>query len=165
MTTELAVAPAAAIDVIEISPENLEVANCYLQNQDIRAVASDLDISPSSVTEILGRREVRAYIDSVFMDVGYNNRFKLRSALDAVIMKKFQDMEEAGTGSSKDIADLLALSHKMSMEHFDREIELEKLRQKRETNIRSQVNVQINDNAGSNYGALLSKLLDSTEDA
>lgn len=80
----------------------------------------------------------------------------MRRAMDTLISKKFQELDEAGVGSSKDIADLLALSHKMTMEQLDREIALEKVRG---SNIKSQVNVQINDQSGSNYGTLLDKLL------
>lgn len=157
----LPVAPTSATEVLAMSPETLEVANCYLQVQDVRKVADELDLPVSLVNTILNKREVKAYIDNVFFDVGYNNRFKIRQAMDAIISKKFQDMDEADIGSGKDIAELLALSHKMSIEHLSKQIELEKLRQANETNIRSQVNVQINDNGGTNYTNLLNKLLES----
>ena len=157
----LPVAPDSPTEVLAMSPETLEVANCYLQVQDMRKVADELDLPVSLVNTILNKREVKAYIDNVFFDVGYNNRFKIRQAMDAIISKKFQDMDEADIGSGKDIAELLALSHKMSIEHLSKQIELEKLRQANETNIRSQVNVQINDNGGTNYTNLLNKLLES----
>lgn len=157
----LPVAPTSATEVLAMSPETLEVANCYLQVQDMRKVADELDLPVSLVNTILNKREVKAYIDNVFFDVGYNNRFKIRQAMDAIIAKKFQDMDEADLGSGKDIAELLALSHKMSIEHLSKQIELEKLRQANDTNIRSQVNVQINDNGGTNYTNLLNKLLES----
>ena len=147
-------------ETIQIDPEGLEIANCYLQTQSLSKVAEDLGISTELVATQLNRREVKSYIDQVFKDVGFNNRFKMRKAMDMLISKKFQELDEAGVGSSKDIADLLALSHKMTMEQLDREIQLEKVRA---NNIKSQVNVQINDggSAGSNYGSLLEKLLKS----
>ncbi len=153
-------------ELVEISPEALEVANCYLQCQDIRAVAEELDLKIDTVKKYLDRREVKAYIDHVFFDSGYNNRIKMRSAMDAIIKQKFSEMEESQTGSSKDILEILALSHKMSMEQLDRQIALEKLRQGEVAQaIKNQVNVQINDsgvnlNDGSKYGALISKLLE-----
>jgi uncharacterized pyridoxal phosphate-containing UPF0001 family protein len=68
-------------------------------------------------------------------------------------------MEESGVGSSKDIADLLALSHKMSMDLLDREIQLEKARQG-QAGPQRQVNVQINNEGdGSKYGQLIHKLI------
>jgi predicted HTH domain antitoxin len=142
-------------EVLDISPEALEVANCYLQTQDLNETSEVLSIPREIISQILAKREVKAYIDHVFFNLGFNNRFKMRAAMDAVLQKKFQEMEEAETGSSKDIAELLALSHKMSMEEMGRQIELEKLRQ---TNIKSQVNVQIND-GGSKYETLIQRLI------
>ncbi len=146
-------------ETIDISPEALEVANCYLQsNQDISEVANNLDLPVELVTQILAKREVKSYIDHVFYNVGFNNRFKMRSAMDAILKKKFQELEESDMGSTKDIADLLALSHKMTMEEKSKDIELEKLRA---SNIKNQVNVQINEGFSDNskYGALIKQLL------
>lgn len=145
-------------EVLDVSPEALEVANAYLQSQNLEEVADSLGIPSVLVSQILSRREVRAYIDHVFMNLGFNNRFKMRAAMDALIKQKFQELEESGMGSSKDIAELLALSHKMSMEELDKQIKLEQLRQ---SNIKNQINVQINDGVsdGSKYGQLLEKLL------
>lgn len=143
-------------ETVQIAPEALEVANCYLQLQDARRVADELDMPVTLVTEILARREVRSYIDHVFMDTGFNNRFEMRAAMDALIKKKFQEMHEADIGSTKDIAELLALSHKMSMDLLDREIQLEKVRQGNSP--QKQVNVQINDD-GSKYSHLISRLI------
>ena len=144
-----------AAEVIDISPEALEVANCYLQTQDMQKVSEELDIPPELISQILGRKEVKSYIDHVFFNLGFNNRFMMRKAMDAVIKKKFAELEESEMGSTKDIAELLALSHKMTMDEMSRQIELEKLRQ---TSIKSQVNVQIND-GGSKYDNLIQKLI------
>ena len=152
MTTHL---PA---ETVRISPEALEIANCYLQLQDARKVAKELDLDQDIVVTTLARREVRGYIDQVFFDTGYNNKFLMRRAIDALIQQKFHELEESGVGSSKDIAELLSLSHKMSMDLLDREIQLEKLKQ---TNIgpQKQVNVQINSDDGTKYGQLIHKLI------
>jgi hypothetical protein len=152
MTTHL---PA---EIIRISPEALEVANAYLQLNDARKVASELDLDPETVTNLLAKREVKSYIDSVFFDSGYNNRFLMRKAMDALIKQKFSELEESQTGSTKDIAELLQMSHKMSMDLLDREIQLEKARQA--TGPQKQVNVQINDALdGSKYSQLVQRLI------
>lgn len=147
-------------EVLVISPEALEVANSYLTTQSSEATAESLGVAVETVLQVLDRPETRRYIDQVFLDTGFNNRFKMRRAMDALISRKFEELDEAGVGSSKDIADLLMLSHKMTMEELSRQIELEKLKTKN-TSIKSQVNVQINEGVepGSNYGALLSKLM------
>lgn len=148
-------------EVLQISPESLEIANCYLQTQDINIVADSLAVPTSLVTQTLARRDVKAYIDGVFMNTGFNNQFRMRSAMDALIKKKFQDLEEADVGSSKDILEILALSHKMSMEYLDKQLAVEKAH---EANIKSQVNVQINESGvggGTRYGNLIQQLIDS----
>jgi hypothetical protein len=146
-------------ETLQIAPEALEVANCYLQLQDSKRVADELDLAPTLVTEILARREVKSYIDHVFMDTGFNNRFLMRDAMDSLIKQKFQELHESQTGSTKDIADLLHLSHKMSMDLLDREIQLEKLRQG-PGGPQKQVNVQINEGLdGSKYSQLVSRLI------
>jgi hypothetical protein len=152
MTTHL---PA---ETVKISPEALEVANAYLQLNDARQVAQELDLDPEIVTNLLARREVKAYIDSVFFDSGYNNRFLMRRAMDALIKQKFSELEESQTGSTKDIAELLQMSHKMSMDLMDREIQLAKAQQA--TGPQKQVNVQINDALdGSKYSQLVQRLI------
>jgi len=146
-------------ETLQIAPEALEVANCYLQLQDARRVADELDLPPTLVTEILGRREVKSYIDHVFMDTGFNNKFEMRAAMDALIKKKFQELHESDTGSTKDIAELLQISHKMSMDLLDREIQLEKIRAGN-GGPQKQVNVQINEGLdGSKYSSLISRLI------
>ena len=146
-------------EVLQISPEALEVANCYLQLQNIPKVADTLGLPIEQVTEVLDRREVKSYLDHVFFDLGFNNRHKMREAMDAIIQQKFQELDEAGIGSNKDIIEILALSHKMSMEYMDKQIQLEKLRG---AHFKNQVNVQINDaGSGSNYGNLLERIINA----
>ena len=146
-------------EVVHIAPESLEVANCYLQLQDARAVADELGLPIELVSDHLGRREVKRYIDQVFFDTGYNNRFLMRRAMDALIKKKFQELDESDTGSSKDIAELLQMSHKMSMDLLDRELQLEKIRAGG-SGPQKQVNVQINEGLdGSKYSQLVQRLI------
>jgi len=144
-------------EALAIGPEQLEIANAYLQNPDISKVAEDLEVPRELVAEILSKREVKAYIDSVFMNLGFNNRFQMRHLMDSIIKKKLTDMDEAEVGSNKDILEILTLSHKMTMEHMDKEIQLEKIRAPK-----VQTNIQINNDMaqqGTRYGALLNQLM------
>jgi hypothetical protein len=71
---------------VEISPEGLEIANMYLTHSgDCKAVAAELGIPLSQVTKELNRREVKQYIDTIYMDMGYRNRFNLSKVLDSMI--------------------------------------------------------------------------------
>jgi hypothetical protein len=145
-------------EVLDISPEFLEIANCFLQNQDIIQVADLLEIPVSLVTQTLAHKQVKAYVDNVFMNLGFNNQFKMRAAMDAVLKTKFREMEEADVGSSKDVIEIMALSHKMSMDYLAAQMALEKIQS---ANVKNQVNVQINENGsdGTKYGTLIQKLI------
>ncbi len=145
-------------ETLQIQPEYLEVANHYLQCGNVQTVADDLELTAERVSEILRRPEVRGYVSQVYLDTGYNNRFLMRRAVDALIKRKFQELEEADVGSNKDITELLTLSHKMTMDYLDREIQLEKLRQGN-AGPQCQVNVQINELDSSKYAQLVQKLI------
>ena len=141
-------------ETLRISPEGLEVANTYLACQSIEETSRTLGIPTDIVSSFLQKSDIRQYVDSVFLDLGYNNSFKLSSIMDAVIAKKLQTMDEADIGSDKDIIDILALKHKMTLDVLDRQIKLETARN---TGVRNQTNVQIN--GGSAYDSLLEKLI------
>lgn len=153
--------PQTPAEVVQIDPEGLEIANLYVTHGDPVKVAGELGVPLEEVVTTLRRREVKGYVDYLFQSTGFNNRIKLRKAMDLVLERKFQELDENGGGSTKDIADLLALSHKMTMEHLEKEIALEKLRLGGDhRGPKSQVNVQINENAGgTNYSNLLDRLM------
>lgn len=144
------------MQLIKIDPENLEVANSYLQEGSLQNVAKAMGISMHEVSSILNKREVKAYIDSIYLDLGYRNRFKLAETLDKMIDQKMEEAEESGVYTSKDLADLLLMAHKMRMD----EIKAMAERIKTETVVH-QTNVQINETpfGQGNYGKLMEKLL------
>jgi|TARA_B100001939_G_scaffold240716_1_gene208209 hypothetical protein len=142
-----------------ISPEGLEVANAYLELGNIQAVCVRLKLDEGECSEILAKREVKGYIDQVYLDTGYRNRFKLATALDDLIDRKMEEAEESEIYSNKDLADLLQMAHKMRMDEIKAQAELEKAKA---SNIKSQTNVQINGEVPfgqGNYGELMKKLL------
>jgi len=145
-------------EVVKMSPEGLEVANSYLQCGSAQKVATLLALDESTVTDILNKREVKQYIDQVYLDTGYRNRFKLAEALDTLIEEKFEEAKETEIYTQKDLADLLSLAHKMRMDELKAQADLEKARA---APIKSQTNVQINELpfGQGNYGKLMEKLL------
>ena len=146
-----------------ITPEGLEIANAYLELGNIKDVCTELALPEEDVSEYLGKREVKAYIDQVYLDTGYRNRFKLADTLDILIDKKLEEAEESEIYSSKDLADLLQMAHKMRMDEIKAQTEIEKAKA---SSIKSQTNVQINGEVPfgqGNYGELMKKLLDSNK--
>ena len=146
-----------------MSPEGLEIANSYLTNGNVEDVSHELKVSKDIVVSMLQKREVRKYIDTVYMDLGYRNRFKLGQTLDTIIDKKMEEAEESEMYSSKDIADLLNLAHKIRMDELKAQTELEKAKA---GNIKTQNNVQVIADqpfGQGNYGKLMDKLLKNPE--
>jgi len=143
----------------KMSPEGLEIANAYLELGNIQSVCSRLKVDENTVQDFLGKREIKQYIDQVYLDTGYRNRFKLASTLDDIIERKLDEAEESQIYTNKDIADLLSMAHKMRMDEIKAMAELEKAKA---SNIKNQTNVQINSElpfGQGNYGKLMEKLL------
>jgi molybdenum cofactor biosynthesis enzyme len=148
-----------AKEVTTISPEGLEVANSYLQFGNIRGDCDQLQVAEKKVVDILNKREVKKYIDTVYLDMGYRNKNNIASLLDEMIQSKLEEAQESGVYSSKDLADLLQMAHKMRMDEIKAQAELEKVSS---SNIKNQTNVQINEGVPfgqGNYGKLMDKLL------
>jgi len=146
-------------EVTTISPEGLEIANSYLQFGNIRGVCQHLQVSEDRVVEALNKREVKKYIDTVYLDMGFRNKNNIATALDEIIASKLEEAQESGMYSNKDLADLLQMAHKMRMDEIKAQTDAEKAT----TSIRTQNNVQINDGSlpfgQGNYGKLMDKLL------
>ena len=152
-----------AKELTTISPEGLEIANSYLQYGNIRAVCEYLQVSELAVAEVLNKREVKKYIDTVYLDMGYRNKNNIGSLLDDMIASKLEEAQETGVYSSKDLADLLLMAHKMRMDEIKAQADLLKAEG---SNIKNQTNIQLNESVPfgqGNYGKLMEKLLNGPE--
>ena len=148
-----------AKEVTTISPEGLEIANSYLQFGNIRAVCEHLCVPEERVVASLAKREVKQYVDTVYLDMGYRNRSNIGNLMDSIIASKLEEAQETQIYSSKDLADLLQMAHKMRMDEIKAQTEMEKAVN---GNIKNQTNVQINESipfGQGNYGKLMEKLL------
>ena len=145
--------------VTKMSPEGLEIANAYLELGNAQAVCIKLGVDENTIQEYLGKREIKQYIDQVYLDTGYRNRFKLANTLDDLIDKKLEEADESQIYTNKDLADLIQMAHKMRMDEIKAMAELEKAKA---SNSKNQTNVQINSElpfGQGNYGKLMEKLL------
>jgi len=146
-----------------ISPEGLEVANSYLQFGNIKAVCESLQVTENAVVETLNKREVKKYIDTVYLDLGYRNRQNIATVMDEMIQSKLDEAQETGIYSNKDLADLMQQAHKMRMDEIKAQADLQRATQ---SNLKNQTNVQINEGihfGQGNYGKLMEKLLNGTD--
>lgn len=93
--------------IVALSPESLDIANAYLEYGSAKDTAEQLMIPESQVIELLDRKDVRDYLNGVYLDRGYRNRNRLGSVLDKMIDAKLEEAEESGIYTSKDLLDLL----------------------------------------------------------
>ena len=152
-----------AKEITTISPEGLEIANSYLQFGNIRGVCDYLQVPETTVVELLNKREVKKYIDTVYLDMGYRNKNNIGSLLDDMIASKLEEAQESGVYSSKDLADLLQMAHKMRMDEIKAQADMLKAEA---GSVKNQTNVQINEAVPfgqGNYGKLMEKLLNGPE--
>lgn len=138
-------------ELIVPAPEWLEVANSYLVTQSAKDTAEALSVPLHVVTECLARKDVRDYLNQIYLDTGYRNRDRLGAVLDKIIESKLEEAVETGIYTSKDLLEILALVHKMRMEEIKNS----------PVEIKQQTNVQINDASGTNYSKLMETLLAS----
>lgn len=142
------------LEEYKMLPEIVEVTNTYLQTNNIYETAQILEIEPEKVTYYLNKPEAKRYIDNVFLDQGYLNRHKLMSKMSEIIEKKFEELDEAEIGSSKDIADLIFMMHRMRKDYAS-----ESIPQQQATVNKTQINVGGNVDFGSNYNTLLERIV------
>ncbi len=135
----------------KISPEGFDVANAYLEYGTVQEVSKQLMVPEHEVVVCRGRREIKSYLDGVYMDLGYRNRNKLGKVLDEMIDQKIEEAKESGIYTSKDLFELIQFAHKMRMD----EIKAEKAANS------TTVNVANFGTEGSKYDELMGTLIDA----
>ena len=123
----------------KVAPENIEVANLYLETQSIERTAALLHMTPEEVSRKLEAPDSRRYLDQIYLDTGYRNRFKIAEVLDKLIDIKIQEGEETGFYTKADLLDLLKFANELTKKPGN-------------------TNIQVNNDFGGNYTALLNQL-------
>ncbi len=142
----------------QIQPEELEIADTYLQTGDMTETAERLNIPRNEVVRTLNKGPVKQYVDSVFNDIGYLNRFKLADVWSKIIERKVEELDEAEIGSNKDIVEILDKATKFVEAMNKLQTNRDKAAPGRQTN------VQINEfGEAGNYGALLTRLFEESK--
>jgi hypothetical protein len=141
----------------KLNPEMQTVAESYLMTTDVRLTAQDLGIPREKVVYYLNRPEVKRFLDTIYFEQGYLNRNRLQDILAEVMELKLEEMRESEIGSKKDIADLLALAHKIRAD----EAKISGMGQEGGKSPSTQNNTQVNIGAGfgDNYNNLLEQIM------
>lgn len=145
------------LPVEKLQPEAMTVVESYLfHRRDVDAVARDLNTTPTVITDILNKREVRGYLDHLFMESGYRNRDKFFDIMDNILEQKLEELDEAGMGSNMDVMDIMKTYHAMKIKELELSIKLQELSSAKQT-AGTINNLQINNSSG--YDKLLERII------
>jgi len=131
-----------ALEAPSLDPAILTVANEYLSGESIDTIAKNHALTMDQVTAIIERKDVRSYVDSVYLSQGYLNRVKRLALINRVVDKKLQEAIESDVYSKKDLLDWMKLLNDMETS----------ARPKRDVGVAIQVN--------NNYDSLMKDLLE-----
>jgi len=129
----------------KISPEAMEFTDTYLSTLDVDETCKILDISAEEGQAYLRKKEVKRFIDNVYMEAAYFNKLKIQKVLNDIVTEKLEEAIETGISTKYDILDVLKMIQSMK--------ESEHKMQATTTNNKT-TNIQ------NNYGSNLSNLLD-----
>jgi hypothetical protein len=124
-----------------LDPALLTVANDYLAGQSIDEIAKNHLLTMDQVTSIIENKDVKSYIDNVYLSQGYLNRAKRLAVINKVIDEKLQEAFESGVYTKKDLLDWMKLLNEMETQ----------ARPKRDVGVAVQIN--------NNYDSLMKDLL------
>lgn len=102
-----------ALSAPAIDPTLLAVANDYLAGTSIEQLSDSHNLTTDQVIEIIEKKEVKSYIDNVYLSQGYLNRIKRMQIINKVIDEKLQEGFESGVYTKKDLLDWLKLLNDM----------------------------------------------------
>lgn len=109
----------ALIDQLEappLDPVVLGVANLHLEGMTPSEISQEMDLPSDIVSQILDKKEVKSYVDNVYLAQGYMSRMKRINLINQVINAKIQEALETEVYSKKDLLDWLKLLHDMEKE-------------------------------------------------
>lgn len=132
-----------------LNPEALAFVEVYMSNLSLDETAQELQISKEDAAGYLKQKEVQRFMDTIFIEQGYMNRFKLTGLLETVIQSKLEEAEETGVYTGKDLIEILQFMYKIQSDHVKRE---------EEKSPSKQTNVQVN-NYGDNLGSLIDRIV------
>lgn len=101
------------LEAPELDPVILGIANEHIQGRSHQEIADTFGTSQDRVAQVLERREVKQYVDQVYLSQGYLNRFKRLELINQVIQQKVEAAMLGGDLSKKDLLEWLRLLQDM----------------------------------------------------
>jgi hypothetical protein len=130
-----------SLEAPALDPTILLVANDFLSGASIETISKNHALTMDQVTSIIERKEVKTYIDNVYLSQGYLNRVKRLAIINRVIDQKLEEAVESGVYTKRDLLDWMKLLNDMETS----------ARPKRDVGVAVQIN--------NNYDSLMKDLL------
>ena len=131
----------------KLQPEALAFTDTYLTTLDMDSTCQQLGISVQQGQEFKRKKEVKRFIDNVYMETAYYNKLKIQEVLNGIISEKLEEALESGISTKYDLLDVL----KMVQSIKESEHKMAQAPGNKTTNIQQ-------NNYGSNLGNLLDKI-------
>lgn len=139
----------------QISPEGATIANTYLANAcSLLKTSQSLNLPTHEISATLQQPLVKIYVNNILRENGYRHMVVIAEKLDNLVERKWEELEEAGIGSHKDIADLLQLAHRMQSD-MAKLLQLDIAKPSGGNTKNTQVNIY----GEGSYGKLMEKLI------
>ena len=131
----------------KLSPEALAFTDVYLTSLDLDETCRTLEITTEIGQAFLRKKEVKRFVDNVYMETGYYNKLKIQDVLNNIVTEKLEEALETGISTKYDLLDVIKMIQ--SIKESDHKMN--------NSGPGSVTNVQ-NNNYGSNLGNLLDKI-------
>lgn len=99
-----------------LDPVILGVANSHLEGQNLQEISEYYNIPVDLISQILDKKEVKSYVDNVFLNQGYMSRLKRIDLINKVVNAKMQEALETDIFTKKDLLDWMKLLNDMEKE-------------------------------------------------
>lgn len=106
----------ASLEAPALDPIILSIANKVIEGNSIQSIAQEFDVPPDMVSQIVDKKEVKAYVDNVFLSKGYMSRIKRMDLINDVINAKVEEAMETQEWSKKDLLEWLKVINDMEKE-------------------------------------------------
>jgi len=104
------------LDAPPLDPVVLGVANSHLEGQTPQEIADEFNIPVDIVSQMLDKKEVKSYIDNVFLSQGFMSRYKRIDLINKVVYSKLEEAMETGVFTKKDLLEWIKLLNDMEKE-------------------------------------------------
>lgn len=105
-----------SLEAPALDPIVLSVANQIIEGKSLSDISEGFNVPTDIISMIANKKEVKEYVDTVFLSQGYLNRFKRQGIIENVITAKVEEAMETQEWSKKDLLEWMKHLHDIEKE-------------------------------------------------